>query len=264
MKITKLFCQTALFSLMALGMASHASTLDDIRQAKKVRIAIDLTLPPSGMTDGKMQPTGSDVETARLLAKDLGVAMELVTTTGASRIPNLQTNKADLVISTLSITPERAKVVDFSVPYATNQSVVGAVKKLDLKSTADLAGKSVTVTRGTTQDSNLTKNFKQTTVVRYDDDATMITAAASGQADIVATSVALVNAIKKKNPSREFEVKFVLKNFGFGIGMRKNEPELKEWVDNWVRTNLKNGQLNAIYKKYHGADLPEEILKGGQ
>ena len=57
------------------------------------------------MTDDKMQPTGSDVDLARLLAKDLGVELEIVTTTGPTRIPMLQTNKADIVVSTLSITP---------------------------------------------------------------------------------------------------------------------------------------------------------------
>ena len=48
------------------------------------------------MTDDKMQPTGSDIETAKLLAKDWGLQFEHVPTTGASRIPSLQTRKAEL------------------------------------------------------------------------------------------------------------------------------------------------------------------------
>src|SRR5258707_15097092 len=89
--------------------------------------AIDLGVPPFGMTDDKMQPTGSDVDLARLLAKDMGVELEIVTATGPTRIPMLQTNKADIVVSTLSITPDRAKVIDFSVPYADHPSVVAAL-----------------------------------------------------------------------------------------------------------------------------------------
>src|SRR5689334_11730041 len=87
---------------LLIGPAS-ADTLEDIRKAGKIRVAIDTAIPPFGMTDDKMQPTGSDVDLARLLAKDLGVQLEIVTTTGPSRIPMLQTNKADVVISTLSI-----------------------------------------------------------------------------------------------------------------------------------------------------------------
>ena len=64
------------------GAAAQADTLDDIKKAGKVRIAIDLAIPPFGMTDDKMQPAGSDVDLARLLAKDLGVQLEIVTTTG--------------------------------------------------------------------------------------------------------------------------------------------------------------------------------------
>ena len=59
----------AAFALASFGLAAHADTLDDIRKAGKIRIAIDLAIPPFGMTDDKMQPTGSDVDLARLLAQ---------------------------------------------------------------------------------------------------------------------------------------------------------------------------------------------------
>src|SRR3981189_1061190 len=100
------------------GTASRADTLSDIRQAKKIRISIDLTNSPYGRVDDKLQPSGSDVDIAKQLAKDMGVEFEIIPTTGSSRIPLLQSGKADMVISSLSITPERAKAVDFSIPYA--------------------------------------------------------------------------------------------------------------------------------------------------
>src|SRR3954466_9436353 len=101
----------AAVAMMGVVQAATADALDDIKKAGKIRIAIDLGVPPYGMTDDKMQPSGSDNETARALAKDWGLEFEHVPTTGATRIPALQTSKADLVISTLSITPERAKVI---------------------------------------------------------------------------------------------------------------------------------------------------------
>src|SRR5882724_10962554 len=163
----------AVLALLSLGLPALADTLDDIRQAKKIRIAIDLAIPPFGMTDDKLQPTGSDVDVARLLAKDLGVELEIVTTTGPTRIPLLQTGKADLVISTLSITADRAKVIDFSLPYADHLSVVAALKTLPIKDMVDLNGKKVAVVRGTTQDSDLNQQAKGAQLVRYEDDATM-------------------------------------------------------------------------------------------
>ena len=107
---------TVALAAAVIAPLAQADLLDDIRAAKKVRIAIDLGVPPYGMTDSQMKATGSDVETARLLARDLGVELEIVQTTGANRIPFLQTGKADIVVSSLSVTPEREKVIDFSVP----------------------------------------------------------------------------------------------------------------------------------------------------
>jgi len=249
-------------AVLMLGAApAHADLLDDIMKAKKIRVATDVAIPPAGFMDANMKPTGSDVETAQLLAKDWGLELEFVQTTGATRIPNVQTGKADVIISTLSVTPERAKVIDFSKPYAALQSVVGARKDLNIKGWEDLKGKTVTVTRGTTQDTELSamaaeKGFK---IVRYDDDATMVTAGVSGQADIVATSVALVNQISAKSPNRPFEPKFVIRNFDLAIGIKQGEPRLLAKLNEWVDTNTKNGKLNAIYKKFYNVDLPPQF-----
>lgn len=247
-------------ALSLASLASHADTLDDIRAAKKIRIAVDLSSPPSGMTDANMKPTGSDYDVAVLLAKDLGVALELVPTVGATRIPNLQTNKADLVIATLAWTPERAKVVDYSIPYAGQVSLVGGVKGINVKSMADLAGKTVAVNRSTTQDVDLTSQAKGANIVRYDDDSAVITAIVTGQADLVGTSQALFLTAANKAPARQLEQKFVLRTNNLGIGMRQGEPKLKEWVNGWVRTNMLNGKLNEIFKKYHGADIPQSVV----
>lgn len=240
------------------ALAAHADLLDDIMKSKKIRISTDMAIPPAGMMDSNMQPSGSDVETAKLLAKDWGLVIEWVPTTGATRIPNVNTGKADVIISTLSVTPERAKVIDFSKPYAVLQSVVGAPKDLAIKDWSDLKGKNVTVTRGTTQDTELSAmaNDRGFKVVRYDDDATMVTAGATGQADAVATSVALVNAISSKNPQKPWEPKFVIRNFDLAVGVKQGEPRLVAKLNEWVTTNLKNGKLSAIYKQYYGVALP--------
>jgi polar amino acid transport system substrate-binding protein len=244
----------------SFGLSAHADTLDEIKKAGKIRVAIDTAIPPFGMTDDKMQPTGSDVDLARLLAKDLGVQLEIVTTTGPSRIPMLQTNKADIVVSTLSITPDRAKVIDFSVPYADHPSVVAGLKSVQIKSLADLDGKKVAVVRGTTQDTDLTQKAKGAQLVRYEDDATMALAVASGQVDLLATARSLLPAISKKNPARTVEPKITMQTNWLAIGVRKDEPKLLAWINDWVKTNLKNGKLAAIYKQYHGVDIPTDEL----
>jgi polar amino acid transport system substrate-binding protein len=251
----------AAVAMMGLAQVANADALDDIKKSGKIRIAVDLGVPPYGMTDDKMQPSGSDIETAKLLAADWGLQFEHVPTTGASRIPSLQTGKADLVISTLSITPERAKVIDFSKGYAVLRTVIAAPKSVALKSMADLDGKTVGTVRGTTHDTQLTKEGpKGMKLVRFEDDATEAQAFLSGQVDIFSTAELLVAPIDKKNPARQVEVKFVLDTFKLAIGVKKDEARLLAEVDKWIATNLKNGKLDAIYKKYHGNGLPDVIL----
>ena len=104
--------------LLLAARPALADLLDDITQARKIRISTDLAIPPSAMMDSSMKPTGSDVEVAQLLAKDWGLELEFIQTTGATRIPNVLTGKADIIISTLSVTPDRAKVIDFTKRYA--------------------------------------------------------------------------------------------------------------------------------------------------
>jgi polar amino acid transport system substrate-binding protein len=261
--MTRLLTAIAIAALATvLAGPARADALDDIKKAGKIRIAVDLGVPPYGMTDDKMQPSGSDIETARALAKDWGVAFEHVPTTGAARIPALQTSKADLVISTLSITPERAKVIDFSLGYAVLRTVIAAPKNVTVKSLAELDGKTVGTVRGTTHDTQLTREGpKGMKLVRYEDDATEAQAFLSGQVDIFSTAELLVAQIDKKNPARQVEVKFVLDSFKLAIGVKKDETKLLEAVNQWISTNLKNGRLNAIYKQYHRDDLPDLILK---
>ena len=249
-------------AMFGLSHVANADALDDIKKSGKIRIAIDLGVPPYGMTDAQMKPTGLDVEAAEMLAKDWGLQFEHVPTTGASRIPSLQTGKADLVISSLSFTPDRAKVIDFSLAYTVLRTVIAAPKNVNVKSLAELDGKTVGTVRGTTHDTQLTKEGpKGMKLVRYEDDATEGQAFLSGQVDIFSTAEMLVPQLDKRNPARQVEVKFVLDSFKLCIGVKKGEDRLVAEVNKWVLANLKNGKLNALNKKYFGSDLPDVVTK---
>ena len=238
--------------------AAAADTLKDIQSRKKLLVAIDLSVPPYGMTDANMQPQGSDVDVARALAKDMGVPLEIVQVSGPNRIPFLMTHKADLVISSFAVTPERAKVVAFSAPYSVNQLVIGASKGTAIAKLADLDGKRVAVVRGNLQDLVLTKQApKGATLVRYEDDATANTALIAGQVDAIGTPSFTVQTLAQKNPAKNLEVKFMVSATPLAIGLRKNEPELMAWVNTWIEKNTANGVLNKIYKQHMGIELPD-------
>lgn len=252
-------------SIIGAMPAAAQDGLAAIKEAGKIRVALEFGRPPWGFKDDALNPTGSDYDTAVLLAKDLGVTLDIVEVTGPNRVPFLVSNRADVVISTFSITPERQKVIDFSVPYASAVQFVAAPKSMALKSQDDLSGQRVGVTRGTTGDMVLSKiSVPGVEIVRFDDESTNMTAFASGQVDIVVQEPAVITRVAQQNPAKEIEKKFVIAEFDVGIGLRKNDETLKNYLDTWVRTNLKNGELNRIYEKFQGAPLSPKILAAGE
>ncbi|AJG17463.1 transporter substrate-binding domain-containing protein [Cupriavidus basilensis] len=260
----RLLGSLAALLLVGASVSAWSDTLDTIKQRKKILVAVDIGAPPYGMLDAQAKQSGSDVETARLLAKDLGVELEIVPVTGPNRVPFLLTRKADVVLASFSVTDERKKVIDFSDPYGVIPVVVGGPAKSSLKSFADLSGKTIAVTRGTTSDQELSRGAKEVqglNIVRYEDDATTNTAVATGQQDYLAAAISVIPAVKKSNPTRDLETKFVMKSYPYAIGLRKGDAALKNWLDGWVKANLKNGKINDIYKHYFGIGLPEDMIK---
>jgi 2-keto-3-deoxy-L-rhamnonate aldolase RhmA len=104
-------------------------TLDRIIKDKKIRVTAEVTSPPFGILDRSNQPDGSEIATARQLAKDLGVELELVQVTAPQRIPALLAGRADVAISSLSITFDRAKTVMFAPPHGALSIVIAGAKK---------------------------------------------------------------------------------------------------------------------------------------
>ena len=246
---------------LAVAGAARADALDSIRARGRLLIAVDLGSPPFGMTDAAMQPTGSDVDTARLLAKDWGLPLDFVQVTSPNRVPVLLTGKADLVMASFSVNEERQKVIDFSDPYGVIQAIIAGPKAMAIKDYPDLVDKRVGTTRGSTNDKEATARAKGAQIVRFDDDATLIAALASGQVDVMATSPGIMAAAAARNPGQQFETKIVMRTFPYAIGIRKGEQALKSKLDAWVHDNLRNGQINAIYERYNGSSLPADMLK---
>ncbi|OWY28431.1 transporter substrate-binding domain-containing protein [Herbaspirillum robiniae] len=261
MQLKKIFTRTCIAALMsgAFSHAAMADQLDDIKKAGKIRVAIAMGTPLFSYADDKLQPTGSDVDTAKQLAQDLGVQLEIVSVTNAARVPTLQANRADIVVADLSITPERQKVIDFSIPYAVISIIVGGPKSMQIKDYPDLSGKRVGLTRATVNDTLTTQQAKGAEIVRYEDDATLITSMVTGQVEVFSSTPSNLQEMQKKAPGKNLELKFEQKVFDLGIALNKNQPRLKDWIDNWVKTNMKNGKLNTMYKKYHGRDLPASV-----
>ncbi|MEJ2037023.1 MAG: transporter substrate-binding domain-containing protein [Maritimibacter sp.] len=201
----------AAFSLMA--PAVFADALADITAAGKIRVAVPQDFPPFGSVGAEMKPQGYDIDMASLIADKLGVDVELVPVTSANRIPYLQTNKVDIVISSMGKNAERDAVIDFSDAYAPFYNGVFAPADVAISAPADMSGKVVGVTRGSIEDLELSKIAPEdATLKRYEDNSGTISAFLSGQVDAIATGNVVAAAIIERNPPKRPEMKFLVKN----------------------------------------------------
>ncbi|WP_323028668.1 transporter substrate-binding domain-containing protein [Castellaniella defragrans] len=177
----------------------------------------------------------------------MGVKLEIVPTTLANRIPFLMTDKADIVISALSITPERAKVIDFSIPFAAIESVIAAPESVNIKSMADLAGKTIVTPRGTTNDANVTRLApKDANIVRLETDATAMTAITSGRTNIYAGAPAIFHALNEKlvkQGDAPLVTKVVMATAMLGVGVKKGQPELVEKINGLIPRESQERQV---------------------
>ena len=244
-------------TLSLLAPFASAQTVADIKKKGEITVGMLVDFPPYGTMNTSNQPDGYDADVAKLLAKDLGVKLNLVPVTGPNRIPFLLTNKLDLLVASLAITPERAKQVQFSNPYAAATIVLYGDKKANIKAPADLKGKRIGVARASTQDVALTAVAPEGTEIRrFDDDASGMQALISGQVDAIGASTTVAAQIAKRVPPNTFEDKFILRQQQMGVAMRPDQAELLKTVNDFVAKNTANGELNKLYQKWLGTDMP--------
>ncbi|MCR0985570.1 transporter substrate-binding domain-containing protein [Roseomonas populi] len=234
---------------------SGAVTLDAIKRRGKLLIAMDTNNPPWGMLDTSMQPDGYDITVGRMLAQDLGVPMELVPVTSQNRIPFILTGKADLVMATLTITPQRAEQILFSKPYCAQESVIMAPQATEIRSFEDLKGKRVSVVRGAIQDPIVVEKAPGAIMMRYDNDASTIQALMSRQVDACATGFLIPAQTNRLQPGRNYEKKLSLGTQMIGIGMRHGSEELHRAVNGFIDKAKADGRLAEAFKRYTGVDL---------
>ena len=250
---------SALFAVAVLASVprARADELASIMAAKVIKVAVPQDFAPFGSVGLDMKPQGYDIDMAELIAKALGVRAELIPVTTANRIAYLQTHKADIVISSLGKTPEREKVIDFSIAYAPFYSGVFGTKDIKVDKPADLAGKTVGATRGAIEEQALTDLAPPgTTIKRFEDNNATIAAFVSGQVDLVATGNTAAAVIAERNPQRAPALKFVIKDSPCYVGFNKDEPALKAKLDDIIAKAKAEGELEKLSQKWLKAPLP--------
>jgi polar amino acid transport system substrate-binding protein len=209
-----------------------------VKSRGKWQIGVKCDTPPFGWQDTSGRNRGYDVEVARQFAKwafGSSGKVEFKCVTTADRIGTLTSGRVDILIATLTWTALREQTIDYSVPYynATGRLLV----KNDVsvgKLSSWMPGKKIVSTSGSIYERWMKNCFKNTSFQVVSSPAAGVLAIKNGQADAMMYDDAFLVGVAANDSSLKLSTNIFLK-VPWGIGIRKNEADMKRWVDAAVR-----------------------------
>jgi polar amino acid transport system substrate-binding protein len=248
-----------LFSVLTLASAlaapAPADVFGNVMSKGVVRVAVFADVPPFGSPNANRQLEGFDIDMANMVAKSLGVKLELVPVTAANRIPYLLTDKVDINIAIMSVTPERSRQIMFSSPYVNTYLAVYGPKSLVVRSAAELGSHKVSAAKGTTEELELTAMNPRADIMRMEDNASAVQAYLSGQSRLWAGNSLIAVELAKKNPNTEFDLKFTIRRAPGHMAVKMGEFAMLRWLDTFVFFNSMNGELDKLHRKWLGMSM---------
>lgn len=241
--------------LLTTSDYSFADQLRNIKQTGIIRVATFDANPPFGFIDAHTHRiVGYDVDIAYAIARDLDVKLQLVPTNPANRIPLLQSGKVDLIIADITITPERAKTIDFSRPYfITGQQLLVPISSSDKLD--DFASARVGAVKGTTGEQAIHRHFPAARVLSYDDIPLALSALRNGNVKAITQDSTILIGLRNNAPDKD-KYKILpefLSREEIGIGIKKGESALLEAVNQRLISLECSGEAKQIYDTWFNA-----------
>ena len=249
-------------TLVACGSKKDAD--ESIKENKKLVVAVSPDYPPfefKTLVDGKDQVVGSDIKLAQAIANELGVKLEVTTMSFDNVLSSLQSGKADLAISGISVTDERKKTFDFSDPYYETQNAI--IVRKDQESTYSsldaLKGKKVAVQKGTIEEGLAKKQLKDSTVISLTAMGEAINEVKSGQVDAVDLEKPVAEGYVAQNSDLVLASVALKVDDGDAkaVAMAKGNDKLKEAVNKVIKKLKADGTYDEYIKdasKYTAAE----------
>ena len=240
--------------LAALTLVAGAAQAQD----RNLRIAFDVPYEPFEYKDENGELTGFEVELAEAMCEEMNANCEFVIQAWDGMIPGLLARKFDLIMSSMSITPERAERVLFSDPYYNTPGGWFARNDFDTDVTDmdAMDGLTVGVQRGTTMDTYVTENMDGiVTINRYTTADDMVLDLEGQRLDVVFLDYPVgEQTILGKDGFKEVGEPVKLGQ-GVGVAMRKRDADLAKEVNAALATLKEDGTYDAIMKKYFAYDV---------
>jgi len=248
---------------LVLSCAAAATLLAANASATTLKIGVAAEpYPPFSIKQSSGQWSGFEIDLINSICKEIKAQCQITEMSWDGIIPALNSKKIDVIFNSMSITPEREKVIAFSVPYYYTPAEFIGPKGVKLNTTpAGLKGKIIGVQASTTHADFVKKYYEKTSSIKYYNTQDELNAdLAAGRVDVMLEdTVAAIDFLKSKDganlESKGFAPKDPIFGPGIGAGLRKSDVALKKEFDAAIRNIQTSGTFNTIQKKYFKIDI---------
>lgn len=234
-----------------------ASMLDRIIADGKITIGVNPPGEPICFYDDKGNLIGYDIDWANALGEALGAQVEFVEVNGETRISAVTSGRVDVIFANITGNLERAKTIDFSIPYLRTGIKMLTKKGSKYKTVEDLNDPNATVCvgSGTTNEQLVLKYAPQCKINYVDSFSDQLLSLQEGKCDAIFEDGTTIDYTASQNADTLESQDKVYTSDPICIGYPKNQPELGRYLDMFVSENISNGFQAETYKKWFGTDF---------
>lgn len=253
-----LICLSAMLVLTTMLSACGSSAGSD----KVLKVGVDDTYPPMEFKDDKNTTVGFDIDVATEIAKRLDMKAEFISNDWAGIFLALESNKFDVIVSSVSRNEERMEKYSMTTPYVANaQVIVVPADNTTIFKPEDLAGKNVGVQIGTTADESCAEYLKTTkfTLKQYDQVIQPFSDMKAGRIDAIVVDEVVARYYTQKEP-KSYKVSGArLTNEPIGMCFAKGNTELRDKAQKALDEMFADGTMKTLSEKWFGEDLSGNV-----
>lgn len=232
-----------------------AGTLQDVKAREKLIAGVRTDFPPFGFVDKLGTNMGLDVDIAKFLAKELwekGGGVNFVTVIPSNRISFLTSRKVDILLASMSITEERKKLIDFSIPYFLSGHLVLVHKNSPIAKYQDLAGKKVATIKESTGDGAIRELVPTAERVQFQRNGEALQALKERRVEAFVQDDVLIYNLLQENPDLKVVNEKPFKPAPYGLGVRKGDPEWLNFINATLTKMRETGEHKRLLQKWFG------------